>query len=142
MKDPIIDDREKSKKYGFEEVGGYRLIDEDNIFVENTKEESYPAIYAVVVENRVRYIGSTIQRGRERRLALTPGKHEIVKGVLIRKISEELKSHKKARLFYLTSLPKYNFKGLCFVILRDLEIALINDFKTLIEDGGWNKREY
>jgi hypothetical protein len=137
MRMRIVDDSEKLKKYRFEEVGRYRRISEDTIEVENRKEEFFPAIYAIVIENRVKYIGSTTQRGRERRLALKPGKHKIVS--LTRKISEELRSHKRAKLYYLTQLPNCNYEGLCFEILRDLEIALIKDFKTQKKYGGWNK---
>jgi len=70
-------------------------------------------------------------------LALKPGKHKIVS--LTRKIFEELYGRKRAKLYYLTPLPNFNYEGLCFEILRDLEIALIKDFKTTKKYGGWNK---
>lgn len=139
--EPSIDNSEKLKKYEFEEVGEYRPLNQDTYWVENKKAEHKPIVYAIVIENRAKYIGSTIRRARDRRLSLFPGEHKCESGHLSSKICQELKNGKKAKLCVITQLPNYDYKGLGFVILRDLETALINDLKTTEKDGGWNRRK-
>jgi hypothetical protein len=121
-------------------------VNEQTFHVENKRQGREHTIYAIVTEQkprcdcyRAKYIGSTV-RGSQRSISLSSGEYKIAdlpEKSKTRKISYELKEEKRAKLFCL-SPPKYDYKGLPFEALRDLERALINDLKTARKHGGWN----
>jgi len=115
MGEPAIDDGEKLKGYGFEEVGKYRLLGEDTIITENRKKGCKTVVYAITVDGRVKYIGSTT-RGQKRGSRLKQGENKITDSSSkeSKNILQELMGGKTIRLFYLTPLPTYNYMELSF----------------------------
>jgi hypothetical protein len=155
VEDVEIDDSEKLERYNFEKCREFTPINEHAIMRGNwEKNPNFKhGIYAYVIKEserkRVRYIGSTIRlTDRRQTLSLESGPLEIPdkpprRGLnLGMKMRDKFEKEKRniAFLYLLTQLPMYDYKGLCFEVLRDLENAFIKDFKTTREYGGWNKR--
>ena len=146
MEEPII---EKLTKYGFEEAGKWEIRNKDtNIRLEiwNEKfrrmiDKPQPMIYAIVIGNKAKYIGSTI-RGKKRGYRLQAGEYVISELKLgkTKQIYEELKRRHESAKLHCLEPPQYNHKGLRFLMLRDLENALIKDLRTTEEYDGWNKK--